>query len=126
MTNSKCDSKQKKSHAMQETIELLDSSSEDENVLKIEKMHQRMVKCARRNISQSIKNRLTNDNDDKKKETSKWKKTVRKLLHSKDNGTHLDIMKDVTTTKEGNLLDTDNPPSSQDMLNRVSVYYDTD
>ena len=52
---------------MQETIELLDSSSEDENVLKIEKMHQRMVKCARRNISQSIKNRLTNDNDDKKR-----------------------------------------------------------
>ena len=124
---SKCDIKQKKSHAMKETIELLDSSSsEDENVLKIKKMHQRMVKRARRNISQSVENRLSNDNEDKKKETSKWKKTVRKLLHSKDNGTHLDIMKNVTTTEEGNLLDADNPPSSQDMLSRVSVYYDTD
>ena len=109
-----------------ETIELLVSSSEDESLSKMEKMHDRMVKRARRNISQSIKNRLLNDNENEKQQTKKWKQTVSNLLKSKENGSHLDIIKDVTTTERGSLLETENPPSSQDMFNRVSVYYDTD
>ena len=108
------------------TIELLDSSSDDESLSKMEKMHDRMVKRARRNISQSIENRLLNDSENEKKNTKKWKQTVSNLLKSKETGSHLDIIKDVTTTDTGSLLETENPPSSQDMLNRVSVYYDTD
>ena len=68
-----------------------------------------IAKRARRNISQSIVNRLLNDNENEKQQTKKWKQTVSNLLKSKENGSHLDIIKDVTTTERGSLLETENP-----------------
>ena len=64
-----------------------------------------MIKRARLNILNSIKARMNdNDNIEKKKETSKWKKTLNKLNNAKKEGMYIDILNDVSTSSDGNIL----------------------
>ena len=122
-----CSNKKELGHASKNAISLLESSSDEEDNGIFEKMHDRMIKRARLNISSSIEARMNdNDNIEKKKETSKWKKTLSKLNNAKKEGMHIDILNDVSTLSDGNILKSNDPPSSQDMLERVSIYYDTD
>ena len=53
-------------------------------------------------------------------------KDSKKLNEAKSKGIHIDIINDVTTQTDGNILKSESPSSSQDMLDRVSIYYDTD
>ena len=111
------------------TISLLDSSSDEEEQSIFENMHDRMLKRARMNITRSIEVRMNKDDDEKKMQTSKWKKTVKRLTTTKKEGTHIDIIKDITASVDvgrDNILKSKEPPSSQEMLDRFSIYYDTD
>ena len=88
-----------------------------------------MIKRARKNITRSIEVRMNKDDDEKKMQTSKWKKTVKRLTTTKKEGTHIDIIKDITASVDvgrDNILTLKEPPSSQEMLDRFSIYYDTD
>ena len=58
----------------EKTISLLDSSSDEEEQSIFENMHDRMLKRARMNITRSIEVRMNKDDDEKKMQTSKWKK----------------------------------------------------
>ena len=70
-----------------------------------------MIKRARLNILNSIKARMNdNDNIEKKKETSKWKKTLNKLNNAKKEGMYIDILNDVSTSSDGNILKSNDPP----------------
>ena len=82
-------------------------------------MHARVMTRARGAISRSIEDRMKSDDDEKRKTTKQLKKTVQMLESSEKNNTHLNTIRNVTDN--GNLI-----LSSQDVLDRIKLYHDTD
>ena len=82
-------------------------------------MHARVMTRARGAIFRSIEDRMKSDDDEKRKTTKQLKKTVQMLESSEKNNTHLNTIRNVTDNVSLIL-------SSQDVLDRIKLYHDTD
>lgn len=100
-------------------IEVIESPKKKQVFSYVENMHERVMTRARRDISRSIEDRMNSDNDEKKKLTKKFKKTIQLLESSEKDNTHLNTIRNVTDNGTRIL-------SSQDVLDRVKLYHDID
>ena len=100
-------------------IEVIEAPKKKQVFSYVENMHARVMTRARGAISRSIEDRMKSDDDEKRKTTKQLKKTVQMLESSEKNNTHLNTIRNVTDN--GSLI-----LSSQDVLDRIKLYHDTD
>ena len=89
----------------------------------IEKMHERMLKRARFDLSKTVTDRIKIiDNDSEKKKTKQLRETIDRLVDVKNEGKHINVIKDVSN--DGEDICGDQAIGSEEMLGRVAKYYD--